>query len=560
VSNRLAISPLSRGAATLDGLKRNGQSYSNSVREVFTSIDTLTSQPIDLSGLTAADAVYLSFAWQEGSVVGPTQRNTSTTPVRLELEFKTSASTWQAPADPQNPAAVWVKRGTGLPVRGFRQAIFPLTQAQYLHGGFQFRFRATGNSSLARDLWNIDYVVVDRNRSPSDTTFADIATSAGLRGSLRSGGLSSPLRRYTAMPVWQFNAAPAGSELNPNLGVNVSNLRPGMLPLPTVIVGTVRDLRSGTALGVWQQRSRPLPVTPRTDSLVGNAANVRIPNTPAAKRLRYTLVLNSQEQNARTLPNDTIFRDVDLANYYAFDDGTAEAIVSLPAASTGAPTYFAYRISPNRADMVQAVRRGLPRRDGERVGGSERASGGPADGYQVGRNPQHHASRAIRGNNLRPARTGQPAVLRGIRPALAGPPAALRHRPEQHLSFGHAVAQHRGSLGHYQLHSPRRPDDARGDEQQRGFIVGHGPRGRRLLPVPQSGPRHRDGSRAALCAGHGARCLGPHRVGATRCPSRAGSFAPRRPGPRRLRGAPSSARWWHRHPPPDSGMRTLLTS
>src|SRR6476661_3922045 len=61
VSNRLAVAPLTRGAATLDGLKANGQSYSGSIGALYGTIDSLKSQPIDLSGLTVNDQVFLSF-------------------------------------------------------------------------------------------------------------------------------------------------------------------------------------------------------------------------------------------------------------------------------------------------------------------------------------------------------------------------------------------------------------------------------------------------------------------------------------------------------------------
>jgi hypothetical protein len=57
-----------------------------------------------------------------------------------------------------------------------------------------------------------------------------------------------------------------------------------------------------------------------------------------------------------SLPNDSISRDVDLRDYYAYDDGTAESILALPAISTGPPSYLAYRIDLNQRDQVRGLR------------------------------------------------------------------------------------------------------------------------------------------------------------------------------------------------------------
>ena len=353
VNNRFAIRPLTRGTASLDGLKASGDSYSGIVTGTYGLIDTLTSQPVNLAGLTATDRVALSFAWQAGSIVGTPHASTfpgsTRQPVSLELLVRTNAGVWES---------AWRYESVGR-LTGFKQQVVLLSQAKYLHGAFQFRFLARGNASDNSDTWNVDYVLLDRGRAAglADTTFVDVATSAGLRGANPSGGLRSPLRRFTAMPVWQFNAAPAAaSELSRRLGVNMTNLRPGTIPLITGFQGSVRELTTGTSFGNWMQRTKPLFNTPRHDSVYGDASRRPIPTTPTAKRLRYTVALNSQETTPLTLPNDTIFRDVDLSNYYAYDDGKFENITQLPAYSTGLPAALAYRFDLNQPDYVRGLR------------------------------------------------------------------------------------------------------------------------------------------------------------------------------------------------------------
>ena len=349
VSNRLALLPLTRGAATLDGLRGNGRSYSGQITSPNGALDSLTSQPIDLSSLGPGDQVYLSFAWQAGSVVGVPGSGTPSNPVRLELFVKTSTGDWESK---------WFYNALRQRT-GFRQQVIDLNQAKYLHGNFQLMFVASGNTSDNSDSFSVDYVLLDRGRTRglTDTTYTDVATGAGLAGGLPTGGLRSPLRRFTAMPVWQYNAASSPtSELNPRLGVNVSNLSGTAAPLSLDVLGTVRDLTAGAAIGPWLQASTLIAGNSRQSPITGSAASQPLPGSATPKRLRYTLALNSRETIPRTLANDTIFRDVELNNYYAYDDGSAENITNLLPYATGQQSAFAYRFDLNQPDYVRGLR------------------------------------------------------------------------------------------------------------------------------------------------------------------------------------------------------------
>ena len=346
VTNRLGINSLTRGTATLDGLKANGRVYSGVTAGQYGVIDSLQSQPIDLSGLTPADGVFLSFAWQAGSIVSVPNSSFGTQTVRLVLLVKTNTGAWEQ---------AWVYNSLARRTP-FRQQVVDLNQAKYLHGSFQFMFVASGNRSDNSDNWGIDYVLLNRGRSLTDTTYTDYATAAGLRGGNPSGGLRSPLRRFTAMPVWQFNAAaPATSELNPQLGVNIVNLRSG-IPSNINFQGTARLLPNGPDLGSWLQLQLPLLASPRQNRVTGSAASLALPTTAGAKTLRYTLAMQTNENNPLTQPNDTIFRDVELNNYYAYDDGTAENITEIFPYPNLSPASLAYRFDLNQPDYVRGLR------------------------------------------------------------------------------------------------------------------------------------------------------------------------------------------------------------
>jgi hypothetical protein len=338
VSNRLARQPLTRGTATLDGLRANGLAYTPGSASIYSATDTLTSQPIDLSGYSTGSNLYLSYAWQAGTLAGAPVANGTGTPVSLTLEFLDSAGRWNS---------IWTYNAEGK-TTAFRQQIFALNQASYLHGGFRFRFRASGNRASSRDAFGLDYIYLNNNRAANDTIFQDIATSRGL---------SSPLQNFTAMPAWQY-AASTPSPLNPAMTATVNNLLPSGNPTPISWLGTVRELSGGGfGGGTWVADNQPLLAGARQVVISGDARTAPLPADAAtARRYRYTLALQTNETNPLTLPNDTTYRDLELGSYYAFDDGTAESFLPLPAISGGPVTYYAYPIVAAKNDQVQAIR------------------------------------------------------------------------------------------------------------------------------------------------------------------------------------------------------------
>ncbi|NML65464.1 T9SS type A sorting domain-containing protein [Hymenobacter sp. RP-2-7] len=343
VSNRLAVAPPTRGTVTLDGLRANGLPYNPGSPTVYGATDTLTSQPIDLSGLGPGSNVYLSYAWQAGSVQGAPASSSGNAPVQLLLEFLDRDGIWNG---------IWTFSSQGSRT-GFRQQIFPISQAAYLHGSFRFRFRATGNQNLSRDSFGLDYIYLNSNRSAADTTFADVALSQGL---------SNPLRRFTSLPAWQYAAA-STSELSPTLGATANRLTATTTvanpinPLPISWQGVVRELSSGGfGPATWLSGSGTINAGARQYAIAGNATTAPLPSSTGTRRYRYQLQLQTQETNPLTLANDSLSRDLELADYYAFDDGTAEASFNLTARSMGGISYFAYALDLNKNDAVKSVR------------------------------------------------------------------------------------------------------------------------------------------------------------------------------------------------------------
>jgi len=105
-------------------------------------VDTLTSQPIDLSGRSD---VVLSYYYERGGSSEPPDAGDD-----LWVEYKNNSGSW-----------VLVARhlGSGAPMSSFERVTFGLP-ADALHGGFQVRFRSFG-SGADSDFWFVDNISVD---------------------------------------------------------------------------------------------------------------------------------------------------------------------------------------------------------------------------------------------------------------------------------------------------------------------------------------------------------------------------------------------------------------
>ena len=86
----------------------------------------------------------------------------------------------------------------------FKAVILHINQPKFLKKGFKFRFinYASLSDNMSDpsmvgncDQWNIDYILLDKNREPDDTVFADVAFRLPLR---------SLLKTHEAMPWKQF--------------------------------------------------------------------------------------------------------------------------------------------------------------------------------------------------------------------------------------------------------------------------------------------------------------------------------------------------------------------
>lgn len=343
INNRYATAPVTINVATFDGLNAFGQPYAAGSASAGAS-DTLTSQPIQLGSASAGDSVYLSFYWQSGGL-GDVPDLTANNLRYLQLEFKDNTGTWRE---------VWRQAAVGK-VTAFTQVFVGVKEASYFHDDFQFRFRNVGQRNGLADVWNVDYIELYANRLKGQNTTRDIAVSQPV---------SRLLRHYAAMPARQFRANPSG-ELAEEVRTTLNNL--GGLPGAIGWRGYIRNLNAAPADTFLRgQDLVPAAAMQYAVSGVPRVDNVALPQE-GDFTLLHGIRLDTREPNPLQRANDSTERKTAFADYYAYDDGTAEASYSFVATGN---TQVAQRYDLNQPDQVRAFRVFFPQIGSKNVAGT----------------------------------------------------------------------------------------------------------------------------------------------------------------------------------------------
>ncbi len=172
----------SLGVILLDGVDETGRAYSNTLLEQGET-DRITSQPIDLSGISSEEAntVFFSFYWQAGGKAELPDANDE-----LSLQFLNDNGIWDE---------VWNKTGAVDENQNTFTSEIIQVNGNYFHNSFQFRFQTSGRRSGPFDSWILDYIYLNKNRSLNDLFFEDRALTTIS---------SSPFEKYTAIPFFEL--------------------------------------------------------------------------------------------------------------------------------------------------------------------------------------------------------------------------------------------------------------------------------------------------------------------------------------------------------------------
>lgn len=367
VNTDYAIKPPTIGVATLDAIDEKGELYANAGSFPFDA-DKLTSQPIRLDSLFLStprpiylsDSLYLSFYYQpQGRGIKPAKGDSLILEFHSPVEFDTITTVSGTTIEPVWNL-IWSTAG-GVSVDSFavsenqyfRQVMIPITDsARYFKNGFQFRFR--NKASLANnfvpdwksncDHWNIDLIWLNASRSKNDTTIKDIAFA---------DNAPSMLKNYHAMPYEQYTANFL-NEMKDTLSISIANLDNENKNLTYKY-----DVRKNSEAPHYFYDGGGYSIMPYLNN--GYASNQSFARPSVNYFFEPVLSQNTtvfhiihtitSDPNPLFRSNDSIHFIQEFSNYYAYDNGTAEAGIGL---NNSAGSYVV-RFKLNKKDTLRGM-------------------------------------------------------------------------------------------------------------------------------------------------------------------------------------------------------------
>ncbi len=302
VNLNYALRPISLGTATFDAVDSSGNIYSHASTLGFKA-DYLTSRPINLD-LPPADSIYLSFYYQPMGIGDRPQPEDS-----LVLEFLSQKDTsW---------IRIWSTPGDSM--YEFKRAMIPITDSIFLKKGFRFRF--FNYASLTEysfdpglvtncDHWHLDYIRLERGRHLYDTVPHDVTITAPLH---------SLLQTHESLP-WQHFKKISLAEMGSFIRLRYSNY-------DTIVRNVTRnfeiwDVYQGSLAHDYSAgafNSAPWETINLQSSLIYTFDSPFADS--ALFHVRSYLLTDDFDKKI----NDTVDYYQAFYDYFAYDDGTAEA-------------------------------------------------------------------------------------------------------------------------------------------------------------------------------------------------------------------------------------------
>lgn len=332
INNTYSDRQITAGIATFDALDNSGRMYPIASSSGFKA-DQLTSQLINLN-YSVSDNIWLSFFYQSGGLADPPEANDSLT---LQF-FAPDEKTWHS---------VWKAEGT-LDQR-FNQAIIRIDNDRFLKKGFQFRFinYASLSPNLSDpsmvgncDIWNIDYVLLAKNRNEADTVFADVAFTLPLRSLLKS---------HEAMPWKQFRQVKL-QEMGSLIPVHYRNN--DLITRNVTRDFEIWDVYKNTpAFTFTAGATNIVPLT----TIDYNANLVYTYNTSNNDSALFRITASLKTDNFDPKGNDTLTYFQVFKNYFALDDGSSEGGYGINGLGSR-NAMVAYKFVSYMPDTLRAIR------------------------------------------------------------------------------------------------------------------------------------------------------------------------------------------------------------
>ena len=329
INTTLPFEPLNIGVATLDALDSSGNPRNIVSSSAHGDADYLTSKPLDVSGNTQ---LYFSFYFQPEGIGNAPEGNDI-----LELEFKDTAGFW---------ISVWDT--VGFNVSPFQKITITIDNPIFLHDNFQFRFHNKATLSGNFDHWHIDNVLLTEDYN----LFSDEEDIAFVKDEVRL------LEDYHEMPWRHFQSnqdvwmkEDFDSELRNNYTTSQSvdyrydvydslNL---IYHYPTTGPTRNDNIFEYSSLGNYSYSQHSVsPIALYTYLFSDNGDQV------AEFEIQQSIATDDANHFKN---NDTLSHIQSFQNFYALDDGTAEASYGVNVAGGK----VAMRFNLAKPDTLKAV-------------------------------------------------------------------------------------------------------------------------------------------------------------------------------------------------------------
>ncbi|MDQ3072948.1 MAG: hypothetical protein M3Q97_06775, partial [Bacteroidota bacterium] len=294
---------------------------------------------IDLSGLAESDSVYLSFFYQRGGR-GDEPEDYDSLLVQFHPDSLWTGFNW----DKNAWVTVWSTLGGEN--GDFEQAIVGVKgkfQSNFFHDGFQFRFLAYGNRTGNIDHWHVDYVYMDKDRNYNDSSYPDLAIYYPT---------VTILKDFTSMP-WGHVREDVNSYLVGDLPIYAKNNQ-AFAPQARYYF-RVENAKSGFEYANTRPLNHVSNIEAFADTIFREPLDFSI--IPAAADTVKLNIITAVRN--RSITESALFRNNDscvftqvFANYYAYDDGVADAGYGLINAKAGKA---ALQFALAKADTLQGV-------------------------------------------------------------------------------------------------------------------------------------------------------------------------------------------------------------
>ena len=333
INTNFGIDPPTIGVATFDAFDKTGKLYPAAGPIVFAA-DTLTTQAINMSAYHPADSIYLSFFFQPKGH-GDMPEPDDVFIVQFLNDSGEWVEVWSASANVSDSTIitkVYDKPDTAsVKYLGeeFYRAHFKIDDPAYYHPAFQFRFinyvsisssQHIPGISTTYDHWHLDFVYLNKDRFKTVLDLPDV-TLAQTQQPISTS--------YESIPATHLNSAAED---------------PTMFPSPMNLSITYRTFYSENKSVNRNFRIAPLYGTGSTRQIDLGSENIYIGQTVTFETQEAKYNFTTTDDSAAFMITSYIKTDTDPAylrkelryndtssyihyfrDYYAYDDGTAEA-------------------------------------------------------------------------------------------------------------------------------------------------------------------------------------------------------------------------------------------